>query len=122
MALMRENDLILIVHQGMRYLKKLEPKKIFHTKRGTLDYSSLIGLPYGISRGMYEVFEPTIEDIIMYGLRRETQIVYPKDACYICFKLNLNHGDRVLEVGGGSGALSILFSRAVGPTGRVLSF
>ncbi len=122
MALMQENDLILIVHQGNRYLKKLEPKKIFHSKRGTLDYSSLIGLPFGISRGMYDVFEPTIEDIIMYGLRRETQIVYPKDACYICFKLNLNHGDRVLEVGGGSAALSILFSRAVGPTGRVLSF
>jgi tRNA (adenine57-N1/adenine58-N1)-methyltransferase catalytic subunit len=122
MALMKENDLILIVHLGNRYLKKLEPRKNFHSKRGTLDFSSLIGLPYGIRLGHYEVFEPTIEDIIMYGLRRETQIVYPKDACYICFKLSLKNGDRVIEVGTGSGALTVLFSRAVGPAGMVVSF
>jgi len=122
MALIQENDLILIVYQGNRYLKKLEPKKAFHGKGGTLDFSSLVGLSYGIRQGHYEVFEPTIEDMIMYGLRRETQIVYPKDACYICFKLNLNHGHRVIEVGTGSGALTALFSRAVGPTGMVVSF
>jgi len=122
MAFMRENDLILIVYQGNRYLKKLEPKKNFHGKGGTLDFSSLVGLPYGIRQGHYEVFEPTVEDIIMYGLRRETQIVYPKDACYICFKLSLKHGDRVIEVGTGSGALTVLFSRAVGSSGKVVSF
>ena len=122
MALIQENDLILIVYQGNRYLKKLEPKKNFHGKGGTLDFSSLVGLSYGIRQGHYEVFEPTVEDMIMYGLRRETQIVYPKDACYICFKLNLNHGDRVIEIGTGSGALTVLFSRAVGPAGMVVSF
>ena len=121
MALMHENDLILIVHRGNSYLKKLELKKNFHGKGGTLDFSSLIGLPYGIRRGEYEVFEPTVEDVIMHGLRRETQIVYPKDASYICFKLSLKHGDRVIEAGTGSGALTVLFSRAVGSAGRVVS-
>lgn len=121
MALIRENDLVLIVHDGKRYLKRLEPKKLFHSKRGTLDYSSLVGLQYGIRQGLFEVFEPTLEDIIMYGLRRETQIVYPKDGCYICFKLSLKQGDRVLEVGTGSGALTMLFSHAVGSSGMVVS-
>jgi len=122
MALIEENDLILIVHEGNRYLKKLEPKKNFHSKRGTLDFASLVGLPYGIRQKKFEVFQPTIEDVIMYGLRRETQIVYPKDGCYICFKLSLKHGDRVIEVGTGSGALTLLFSRAVGSAGTVVSF
>jgi tRNA (adenine57-N1/adenine58-N1)-methyltransferase len=121
MAVIRENDLILIAYQGNRYLKKAEPKKNFHGKGGTLDFSSLVGLPYGIRLGHYEVFEPTVEDVITYGLRRETQIVYPKDACYICFKLSLKHGDRVIEVGTGSGALTVLFSRAVGSAGMVVS-
>ncbi len=121
MALIRENDLILIAYQGNRYLKRVEAKKNFHGKGGTLDFSSLVGLPFGIRQGHYEVFEPTVEDIIMYGLRRETQIVYPKDACYICFKLSLKHGDRVIEAGTGSGALSVLFSRAVGSSGAVVS-
>ncbi len=121
MALIRENDLILIVHEGKRYLKKLEPNKVFHSKRGTLDYSSLIGRHFGMRQGFYEVFEPTLEDVIMYGLRRETQIVYPKDACYVCFKLSLQQGSRIIEVGTGSGALTVLFSRAVGPSGIVVS-
>ena len=121
MALIQENNLILISYKGNRYLKKLELKKNFHSKGGTLDFSPLVGLPYGIRRGEYEVFEPTVEDVIMYGLRRETQIVYPKDACYICFKLSLKHGDRVIEAGTGSGALTVLFSRAVGFAGKVVS-
>jgi tRNA (adenine57-N1/adenine58-N1)-methyltransferase catalytic subunit len=121
MALIQENDPILIVYKGNRYLKKLELKRNFHGKGGTLDFSSLIGLPYGIRRGEYEVFEPTIEDVIMYGLRRETQIVYPKDASYICFRLSLKHGAHVIEAGTGSGALTVLFSRAVGSAGKVVS-
>jgi tRNA (adenine57-N1/adenine58-N1)-methyltransferase len=121
MELIQENGLVLIVHQGKRYLKKMEPRKGFHGKGGALEFSSLVGLPYGIRRGQYEIFEPTLEDIIMFGVRRETQIVYPKDACYICFKLNLKHGARVLEIGAGSGALSVLFSRAVGSEGTVVS-
>lgn len=121
MELIQENDLILIVHQGRKYLQKAVPGKGFHGKGGTLDFSSLVGLPYGLRRGQYDVFEPTLEDMIMYGVRRETQIVYPKDAYYICFKLNLGRGCRMLEVGTGSGALTILFSRLVGPEGRVVS-
>ena len=121
MALIPENGLVLIVHQGNRYLKKVEPKKGFHGKGGTLDFSSLVGLPYGRMHGNYAIFEPTLEDIIMFGVRRETQIVYPKDACYVCFKLNLRHGSRVVEMGAGSGALSVLFSRAVGPEGTAVS-
>ena len=118
MASIQENDLILIVHEGNRYLKKLEPKKSFHGK----ERDTRFRIPRGsFLRGQaekVEVFEPTIEDVIMYGLRRETQIVYPKDGCYICFKLSLKHGDRVIEVGTGSGALTLLFSRGVGRRGR----
>jgi tRNA (adenine57-N1/adenine58-N1)-methyltransferase len=58
----------------------------------------------------------------MYGLRRETQIVYPKEAYHICFKLNLRNGSSLCEVGSGSGALTCMFSRMVGPEGRVVTF
>lgn len=120
-GLIQGNDPILIVHQGRMYLKRAEPGKVFHGKGGTLDFSSLIGLRYGVRLGKYDVFRPTLEDMIMYGVRRETQIVYPKDAYYICFRLNLGRGCRILEFGTGSGALTILFSRMVGPGGSVVS-
>ncbi len=115
------NSLALIIYQDKRYLKEVAPGKGFHGKGGILQFEDLIGKPYGISLGEYSVFEPTIEDIIMYGLRRETQIIFPKDSFYICYKLNLKCGSRVLEIGAGSGALTFLLSHTVGPEGHVVT-
>jgi tRNA (adenine57-N1/adenine58-N1)-methyltransferase catalytic subunit len=117
----RENELIVVAYKGKKYLKKLEVGKAFHGQGGILPFSSVVGMQWGTSFGEYEVFRPTIEDIIMYGVRGETQIIFPKDAFFICHKLNLKCGDRVLEVGTGSGAMTLLLSRAVGPDGRVVS-
>lgn len=117
-----ENDYVLIVYREKRYLKKVEVGKSFHGTGGVINYSDLVGVEYGVKRGSYEFFKPTLEDIIMYGLRRETQIVYPKEAYHICFKLNLRNGSKVCEVGGGSGALTCIFSRMVGPEGSVVTY
>lgn len=118
----QENDLVLIVHRDRRYLKRLEPGKSFHGKGGILDFSSVVGLPFGVRLGEYDIYEPLFEDLVMYGVKRETQIVYPKDAALIGFKLNIRNGSRVLEVGTGSATLTLLFSRLAGPDGKVVSF
>lgn len=118
----KDNDLILIIYKDKRYLKRAEEGKSFHGTGGMINYSDLIGKGYGVRVGQYEIFKPTLEDVIMYGLRRETQIVFPKDGYFICFKLNLRYGARLLEIGAGSGALTCMFSRMVGPEGRVVSF
>jgi len=120
--MIEENSYALIVYKDKRYFKKMEPGKSFHGTGGAINFSDLIGTEYGVRYGHYEIFEPTMEDIIMYGVRRETQIVYPKEAYHICFKLNLKNGSRICEVGAGSGALTCLFSRMVGPAGKVVSF
>ncbi len=121
MDLMQENDLVVVVYRDKKYLKRLEKDKSFHGKGGILPLISAVGCPWGTRFGEYEVFRPTIEDIIMYGVRRETQIIFPKDAFFICAKLDLKCGSRVLEVGTGSGALTLLLSRMAGPDGLVVS-
>lgn len=118
---MKENDLVLVVYRDMNYLKRIIPGNSFNGKGGTIRFADLVGLPFGIRYGEYHLFEATLEDVIMYGIKRETQIVYPKDAFHIAFKLNLSHGTRMLEVGTGSGALTCIFSRMVGPEGRVVT-
>jgi tRNA (adenine57-N1/adenine58-N1)-methyltransferase len=119
--IIEENRLALIVYKDRKYLKKIEPDKAFHGKGGILPFSSIIGTSYGIQYGDYQVFQPTIEDLIMYGIRRETQIIFPKDAAFICLKLNVRPGARMIEVGTGSGAMTLYFSRALGPSGRIVS-
>jgi tRNA (adenine57-N1/adenine58-N1)-methyltransferase catalytic subunit len=117
-----ENDLVLIIHKDRKYLKRVGGDRSFQGKGGAFDFADIIGKPYGIRFAGYDLYEPTIEDIIMYGLTRETQIIFPKDGFYIPFKLNVKSGSRVLEAGTGSGALTYLFSHAVGPDGVVVSF
>jgi tRNA (adenine57-N1/adenine58-N1)-methyltransferase len=114
--------LILIIYKDKKYLKRISKGQAFHGKGGILDYSELIGKSYGIKAGQYEIFEPSLEDIVMYGLKRETQIVFPKDSAFICFKLGLKNGSKVLEIGTGSGVLTFMFSRLAGPQGKVVSF
>ncbi len=121
MDLMQENDLAVVVYRDKKYLKRLEADKSFHGKGGILPFSMVVGCPWGTRFGEYDVFRPTIEDVMMYGVRRETQIVFPKDAFFISSKLDIRPGARILEVGTGSGALTLLLSRTVGPDGSVVT-
>jgi tRNA (adenine57-N1/adenine58-N1)-methyltransferase len=120
--MIKDNALVLIIHKDRKYLKRASSERSFQGKGGAINFADLIGKPYGIRYGEYDIYEPTLEDIIMYGFMRETQIVFPKDGFYIPFKLNLKHGSRVLELGTGSGALTYILSRIVGPEGRVVTF
>jgi tRNA (adenine57-N1/adenine58-N1)-methyltransferase len=122
MKTIAENDLILIIYKDKRYLKKVQIDKSFHGKGGIINFADLTGMFFGTRYGQYEIYEPTVEDIVMYGIKRETQIVFPKDSAFICFRLGLMHNSRILEIGTGSGALTFIFSCAVGPGGSVVSF
>ncbi len=122
MKTIQENNIILIIYKDKKYLKRVTPDKSFHGKGGAMSFADLVGKPFGIRYLNYELYEPTIEDMVMYGLVRETQIVFPKDSFYIPFKLSLKSGSRIIEAGTGSGALTYIFSHAVGPEGRVVTF
>ncbi|NPB05359.1 MAG: methyltransferase type 11 [Aquificae bacterium] len=122
METIKEGDLVLIRFKDRRYLKRVESDKNFSYKGGVLHYKDLVGKPFGITVGELQIFKPTLEEIILYGIRRETQIVYPKDTFYAAHKLDLREGKKVLEFGTGSGATALVFSSAVGPSGKVYTF
>jgi tRNA (adenine57-N1/adenine58-N1)-methyltransferase len=48
--------------------------------------------------------------------------LYPKDIGYALFQLGIGNGDRVLEVGTGSGALTSALARGIAPDGQVFSY
>ncbi len=56
------------------------------------------------------------------GIKRQTQIMYPKDMGIICMKLGVGNGRTILEAGSGSGGFTIALSWFAGEKGRIHSY
>ncbi len=97
-----------------------------HTHHGVLKHSDVIGLHDGsvVSNSAgheYLALRPLLRDFAM-SMPRGAAIVYPKDAAQIVMQADIFPGATVVEAGVGSGALSLSLLRAVGSTGRLISF
>jgi tRNA (adenine57-N1/adenine58-N1)-methyltransferase len=121
------NDTVLLIGEdGKRLYTRLQPGYRQNTHLGVIEHDQLIGQPLG-SRVVssightYALVEPSLDEL-MREIKRSTQIVYPKEAGRIIFKLNIYPGRRVIEAGTGSGALTLALARFVGPHGRVYSY
>ncbi len=83
-----------------------------------LNYGDVLSSSKG---NQFVVLRPSLADL-MKAVRRKTTIIYPKDAGIMLLEAGVGCGSRVGEVGTGSGALTLLLSRMVGPQGQVVSF
>jgi len=123
----KADDLVLLLTGGgKRHLLRLQPGRLFHSNLGKIQHDELIDLPYGttvyshLGHSML-LLEPSLDDL-MTRIKRNTQIIFPKDAAMVLRRLNLRAGSRVIEAGTGSGALTIALAWAVAPSGRVYSY
>ena len=66
----------------------------------------------------FTAFRPGTMELIE-GLDRGAQIITPKDASTILLYTDIKSGDKVLEVGAGSGAMTTALLKAVAPSGHV---
>ncbi len=94
--------------------------------KGKILFDDILGKGDGAiiysSRGdPFVVYRPTLRQFIMH-MRRDTQIIYPKDIAFILLYADVYPGATVLEAGIGSGALTLGLLRAVGDKGRVISY
>ena len=71
--------------------------------------------------GMGYLLKPTTDDLMMKA-SRESGIIYPKDAGYLILKAGIHAGSKVLEIGTGSGSLTMALAKAVQPHGKVYTF
>ncbi len=123
----KERDTVYLKGKKNSFFIKAEKGKVFSTHKGNINLDEIIGKPYGsivkTHIGVeFVILKPTLFEIIMHGIKRQTQIIYPKDSAYIALRLGLTDGMKVLESGVGSGALSIVMANAVKPTGRIYAF
>lgn len=120
--IIKENDFVLVHAANRKYIVRAEKSKTFNTKAGVLKYNDIIGKEYGIRINGHSIFKPTLSDIVLKGIRRETQVIYGKEASQIITKLNLQNKYKVFECGTGSGAMSLFISRAIEPDGMLYTY
>lgn len=116
---------LLIDGKGRHFLLTLDPVRTFQYHEGAIPHPDLIGREEGSwivsSTGAHLLLlRPRLADFVL-KMKRSAQVVYPKDLGPILVYADIAPGLTVLEAGSGSGALTIGLSRAVGPTGRVVS-
>lgn len=110
----KEGDFVLLVSGERKYLKRIHREFNLNLKDKVIKFEDVVGKEPGQEVEGFCLLEPTLEEIILLGFERKTQIVYPKDSFYIAFKLGLSEEKRLLEFGVGSGASTAVFSRLAG--------
>ena len=113
-------------HKTRHHTITLMSGQRFHTHRGWIEHDDIIGLTEGsvvesTSAVRYLVLRPQLRDVVL-SMPRGATVIYPKDSAQIVGLLDLSPGDKVLEAGAGSGAMSMSLLRAVGADGQVESF
>jgi tRNA (adenine57-N1/adenine58-N1)-methyltransferase catalytic subunit len=94
----------------------LAPGGTFHTHAGIVNHDDVIGRDEGSriaasTERIFIVLRPTLADVVL-KMPRGAQVIYPKDLGAILLQADIAPGQRVLEAGVGSGALSMTLLRA----------
>lgn len=123
----KQNSYVLFYYNSTKkWLVKVSKKEEFHTHIGIIKHSDAIGKEFGsrlvTNKDKYVyLLKPTVYDYIM-KIQHGTQIVYPKDLGYLVARCGIQSGQRIVEIGTGSGALTTFVAGIVKPRGHVYSF
>jgi len=123
----RTGDLVLIYLDYKRqYLVQISENLKLSSDLGNMDLNELLGKPFGYTGEThlgheYYCLRPSTADL-MFKVKRKTTIVYPKDLGYLLVETAVGPGSRVIDVGTGSGALSMVLAKIIAPDGMVFSY
>ncbi|MBU2043749.1 MAG: tRNA (adenine-N1)-methyltransferase [Candidatus Omnitrophica bacterium] len=124
--MIEEKTLVFLYSDEKRNFLIPVEKKALHTDKGFLKLEELIGRQFGekiltnLGHPFY-ILRPYMYEMIM-KVRRQTQILYPKDIGMILMRGCIFPGAKVIECGIGSGALTTALANFVRPTGKVYSY
>jgi len=128
MTVAHNGDMALFINlrDSKRYLVKLQAGGALHSHRGIIPHDECIGQPWGrILRTQlnapFLILEPSTADLVKH-IKRNTQILFPKDIGYILLKLSVKPGRLIVEAGTGSGGMTLALALSTAPLGKVISY
>ena len=123
----QDGDLVQLVGLSHKqFLFRLQSGGVFQSHRGVIKHDDLIGKAWGSqifshNGSPFFMLQPPL-GALLRNIKRNTQILYPKDIGYILVTMGVGPGQHILEAGTGSGALTSAFAYAVGPQGKVTTY
>lgn len=126
-AMIKKGDLVFVYIDSRRqFLVQVIPGAQLQTDFGNIPLADMIDQPYGATGKThlghaYYCLKPSTADL-MFKVKRLTTIVYPKDLGYLLLETTVGPGSCVIEIGTGSGALTLVLSKLVAPDGMVYSY
>ncbi len=122
----QNSPVLFYFNNSKKWLVKVSRKESLHTHIGVIKHSDAIGKEYGsrlvTNKDKYVyLLKPTMYDYVM-KIQHGTQIVYPKDLGYIVARAGIGSGQKILEIGTGSGSLTSFVASIVKPRGHVYTF
>ena len=125
--MLRDGDPVLLIdRRGRRYLKRLKSGHRLTIRSSVFACDRLIGMPEG-SRVAgdrdeeFRVFVPGYAELVPL-IQRSAEPIFAKDAGLIVTRGDIRPGHTVIEIGAGCGALTMALLRAVGPSGRLVTY
>ena len=108
-----ENDYVIFIDgKGNEWLRQVSAKDHLDTHQGRLEFTDVIGKEYGSiirftkGSGKVLVLEPHLDRVLL-NMPHATNIIYEDNAAILAFRANVRQGDRILEIGSGSGGLTL---------------
>ena len=118
-----DNQLIVIKTSKNKYLSVVERGKEFITNEGKFKFSDLKKIPSIITTTTgidFQIYTPTYKEFVLL-MKRGPQIIYPKDVGQIIVESNLHNSSKILEIGSGSGALTLYLYSLLQNSGKLYS-
>jgi len=117
---------VFLLPDGTKKAAVLSKGGATETKYGAIAHDEVVRSAWGASvktaaGAQVIVLKPTLYDVQMLLAKRATQVIYPKDSSFMVALSGVGPGSLVVEIGTGSGFLTMVLACAVRPSGRVIS-
>ena len=118
-----DNTVVVLKNNKHKHLAVLKDDQEFVSQNGVIKFNDIRELPSTVTSSKnheYYVYIPTFDEFILL-MKRGPQIIYPKDIGAILIAGNISKNSNILEIGTGSGALTLYLNLILDKKSRLFT-